>query len=69
MMKSEEKRTPFLGSRTVRDGSVTLQKLGDDVLTKINAGGVEMMTQAAYNALQTKDPQVLYLITEDEQSQ
>lgn len=65
MMKSEEKRTPFFGNRTVRDGSVTLQKLGDDVLTKINAGGVEMMTQAAYNALQTKDPQVLYCITEE----
>ena len=64
-MNSEEKRTPFLGNRVIRDGSVTLQKLGGDVLEKIDNGGVVMMTQDAYNALTTKDPQVLYCITEE----
>lgn len=31
MLNSKEKRTPFLGNRCLRDGSVTMDKLADDV--------------------------------------
>lgn len=65
-MTSEEKRTPFLGNRVIRDGSVTMAKLSEEVQSAIASGsGVEMVTQAEYNAL-TPDPNILYCITEDE---
>lgn len=64
-MTSEEKRTPFLGNRVIRDGSVTMAKLSEEVQSAISTGGVEVVTQAEYNAL-TPDPRILYCITEDE---
>ena len=63
MLKSEEKRTPFMGNRTVRDGSVTMEKLADDVKDALNASPIEFVTQAQFNAL-TPDSNVLYMITE-----
>lgn len=64
-MKSEEKRTPFLGNRVIRDGSVTMKKLSEDVKAAMSSGsGVEMVTQSEYDAL-TPDPNILYCITEE----
>ena len=36
MLVTKEKRTPFLGNRGLRDGSVTMDKLADDVKDTIN---------------------------------
>ena len=36
MLATKEKRTPFLGNRGLRDGSVTMDKLADDVKDTIN---------------------------------
>lgn len=69
MLKSEEKRHPFMGNRTIRDGSVTMQKLGDDVTEELealaNKSQIVMVTQAEFDALTTKDPEVFYFITEN----
>lgn len=36
MIETKEKRTPFLGNRGLRDGSVTMEKLADDVKETIH---------------------------------
>lgn len=62
---SGAKRQPFMGNRVIRDGSVTMQKLADDVREKVEngGGGVEMMTQAEYNAIEP-NPDKIYAIYE-----
>lgn len=60
---SGAKRQPFMGNRVIRDGSVTMQKLADDVREKVENGGVELMTQAEYNAI-TPNPDKIYAIYE-----
>lgn len=52
-----------MGNRTVRDGSVTMEKLADDVKDALNASPIEFVSQAQFDAL-TPDSNVLYMITE-----
>ena len=54
-----------MGNRVIRDGSVTLSKLSDEVMARLDNGGVEMLTQDEYNALPEKDARVLYCIVEE----
>ena len=63
---SGEKRQPFMGNRVIRDGSVTMEKLADDVKTAIESAGsgVELMTQEQYNAIQSPDADKIYAIYE-----
>lgn len=65
---SGAKRQPFMGNRVIRDGSVTMEKLADDVREKVENGGggsgIELVTQAEYNAIQSPDPDKYYAIYE-----
>lgn len=58
-----------MGNRVIRDGSVTLEKLSDEVREMVENGGsggsgIELVTQAQYNAIQSPDPDKYYLIYE-----
>lgn len=48
-MDTTEKRTPYLGRRGLRDGSVTLDKLSDEVKEALSGSGVKSVTATVDN--------------------
>ena len=63
MIESKEKRTPFLGNRGLRDGSVTMNKLADDVRETIENTG--QAVEALYDRIEgeTVETETAYSLT------
>lgn len=62
----EEKRTPYMGVRGLRDGSVTMDKLSDEVRERVETCVIlgDVMDIEEFDQLEELEPGKLYIVTQ-----